>query len=164
MLKFIGNIIAAQRNAKALTEARAELFDLEAKAKCIIAHAIGGGHAVGLDDGLNDICVEISACRNRIYNEARDMERMASAGIKGALAHLSEAERKVLGSMEHVWGRKLATIATETGLMDADVRAIVKVFVHRGLAEFGALYNDGELAGRGYYLTDAGAAMQRAAA
>lgn len=157
MFTFIANIIFAQRNAREIIHLEADLAAVRARFRNVVSHATGGA-STDIARSLNDIGVEVSKHHNRNYNAgmAEGARRAASA-----VAHLSEAERKVLDSMLHECGRKLATIATETGVMDGDVRAIVRVFVQRGLAEFGHLVDDeGALMGRGYCLTDAGHKLQ----
>lgn len=121
---------------------RKRFNDLEAKFRNVVSHATGGATA-DITRSLNDISVGISRHRNDVF-------------AAGALASLSIPERKVLDAMSSEIGHKLANIAADTGLKEADVRSIVQVFVHRGLAEFGHLTDlDGtNLRGRGYTLTE----------
>ena len=162
MFKFVANIFAAQRNARLLAEVRADLFLLETKAKSIISHATGGVTS-DLDATLNDICVEISAAKNRVFIEALAMgaERKAKE-LAGDLLHsMHDVERRVLVVLHDEVCRPLALIASEVGRTIDEVRTIIKGFVIKGLAHFGpAVNDDGRPAGSGYTLTGAGAALK----
>jgi hypothetical protein len=162
MFKFIANLIAAQRNATALATVKADFADMEAKFRNIVSHATGGNSA-DITRPLNDIAVEISALRNRIYSEGRKMERRILAG--DLLHSMHDVERAVLKAMHDEIGRPLASIAEEVGLKADEVRTIVKGFVLKGLAHFGPLFDmdSGTPKGSGYLLTDEGAALKRRA-
>lgn len=157
MLTFIKNILSAQRIARELATAKAKVVTAESRLSEVLEHATAGAFTYA-DHPMDTLKAAISSVRNYHFNEGIE------EGIRRAannLTHYCEAERKVLDAMLHEVGRKLATIATETGLTDIDVKAIVRVFMQRGLAEFGTLYDDdGMLAGRGYCLTDKGLALQ----
>jgi hypothetical protein len=155
MFKVIANIIAAQRNAAALLAAMDELHAVEAKFRNIVSHATGGA----LQDitlPLNTIAVEISRCRNSVWEQAQESKAKELAG--DLLHSMHDAERRVLVLLHDEVGRKLADIAEEARLTVDEVRTIAKGFVIKGLAYIGTLMNesDGTMAGRGYLLTGAG--------
>lgn len=160
MRQFIANLFAAQRNAAEVARLNGEIVHIRARFRNIVLHATGG-ETGAIDGPLNDIAVEISRSRNQAYNAG--MEEGVRRLAHNPLANMSGAELAVLDEMSEELGFKLATLATRTGLMDGDVRAIVRTFALRGLAQFGPLYDlgDGTLKGRGYTLTEAGYALQK---
>jgi hypothetical protein len=162
MFTFIKNIYSAQSLARRVASAEAELAALEVKARNIVSHATGGA-LTDLSKSLNDICVEISAVKNRIFNEALAIgaERKAKE-LAGDLLHsMHDVERKVLVALHSEFVRPLDAIASFTNLAVNDVRAIVRGFVLKGVAEFGPAMNDeGAVTGSGYTLTDTGNEMK----
>lgn len=163
MLTFVKNILAAQRNAAALAAAKADLSALERKFRNIVSHATGGAFT-DIKASLNDIAVEISASKNRVFNEAIVIgaERKA-AELAGDLLHsMHEVERKVLVELHDDVGVRLATIGDATGLKVDEVRTIVRGFAIKGLAFFGPLVDMdyGTPKGSGYLLTPEGADLR----
>lgn len=69
---------------------------------------------------------------------------------------LTQDERLVLEEMRVDMGFAAASIAEWTGLPLRRVRDAQRNLYAKGLAELGPLFDEGRLAGRGYWLTDAG--------
>lgn len=147
MFNFVSNILAANRNAKALAE-------MEGKFRNVVSHATAGLTA-DITAPLNDIAVEISRVRNGVWAHAQESKAKELAG--DLLHSMHAAERAVLVTFHEEVGRPLADVASYTGLPLNDVRTLAKGLVIKGLAYFGRLVDDeGRPAGSGYLLTVAG--------
>lgn len=152
MFKFLSNIAAAQRNAKALAA-------MEGKFRNVVSHATAGNSA-DITRPLNDIAVDISRVRNGVWKHAQESKARELAG--DLLHGMHEAERKVLVTFHDEVGRPLADVASYTGLPLNDVRTLAKGLVIKGLAHFGPLVDmdTGAPKGSGYLLTGAGADLK----
>lgn len=149
MLTTTKRLRAAEAEAARL---RIEAAERDAKFRNFVSHATGGR-----TDDTTLSAAELAAKVNAVVNDAY------GAGGFNPLPSMSDAERKVLDEMRHEWGVRLTELAANTGLKESDVRAIVKVFVLRGFAEFGWLGSEDDifLRGRGYVLNDSGYALQK---
>lgn len=158
MFKFFSNILAAQRNARALDY-------LEFKTSAIVRHATEGaipwtGHKLPLDTILKAIHSHFSRLETAAFSEGAEHKEKALAG--DILHSMHEAERKVLVGLDDEVGHKLGDIAAESGLALNDVRTLAKGLAIKGLAYYGPLVDleHGTPKGSGYLLTGEGARLK----